>query len=497
MIIDRLPPVRSSLQPSNHPYLNGAWTPLHEEVTASELEVIEGAIPTDIDGVYLRNTENQLHQPLGRHHPFDADGMIHQIEFCGGKASYRNRFVRTRCFEAEQGAGGSLWGGLMDGPGVSTRPGFGAHGGLKDASSTDIVVHGGKAISTFYQCGEGYVLDPETLEQEGVAPWVPLDGVSAHPKVDDRTGELMFFNYSTHAPYMHYGVVDAAGRMTNYQPIPLPGPRLPHDMAFSANWSILNDMPMFWDVELLKRGIHASRMHAGLPARFGLIPRHGTSADIRWFDAAPTYVLHFINAYEDGDEVVLDGYFQDNPSPQPLEADGRSFGQMMAYLDEHSFQSRLHRWRFNLADGTTREEHLDDRIVEFGMMNQRFAGLPYRYVYSTTSKPGWFLFNGFVKHDLIDGNSQEIALDEGRYASEAPFAPRVGATEEDDGYLVSFVIDENRGTSECILIDCRRFDRGPICRIALPHKISSGTHAHWADRSVLRAARQAKASLAA
>ena len=63
-------------------------------------------------------------------------------------------------------------------------------------------------MSTFYQCGEGYVLDPETLEQEGVASWVPLDGISAHPKVDERTGELLFFNYSKHAPYMHYGVVD-------------------------------------------------------------------------------------------------------------------------------------------------------------------------------------------------------------------------------------------------------------------------------------------------
>ena len=104
MRVDRLPPVKATLQPSNHPYLNGAWTPQHEEVTATDLEVIEGRIPDDIDGIYLRNTENQLHQPLGRYHPFDGDGMIHQIDFKGGKASYRNRFVRTRCFQAEQEA---------------------------------------------------------------------------------------------------------------------------------------------------------------------------------------------------------------------------------------------------------------------------------------------------------------------------------------------------------------------------------------------------------
>jgi len=486
MKMERLPPVKSSLRPSNHPYLNGAWTPLLEEVDATDLEVIEGAIPTDIDGVYMRNTENQVQQPLGRYHPFDGDGMVHMISFKDGHADYRNRFVRTRGFEAEQEAGQSLWGGLMDGPGVSLRPGFGAHGGLKDSSSTDVVVHGGKIVSTFYQCGEAYWLDPETLEQGGVASWGPLDGVSAHTKVDEATGELLFFNYSKHAPYMHYGVVDRHGKLTHYTPVPLPGPRLPHDMAFSANYSILNDLPVFWDEELLKRGIHAVRAHDGLPSRFAVIPRYGQAKDVRWFEAKPTYILHFLNAYEDGDEVVMDAYFQENPTPRPLADAPDGYGHMMGFLDEHSFLPRLHRYRFNLKTGETTERHLDERTLEFGMFNQRYAGKPYRYAYSTTSKPGWFLFTGFVKHDLETGESWEVTLPDGRYASEAPFVPRIGAKDEDDGYLVSFIIDETAGRSECVLIDCKRFEDGPVCRIALPHKISSGTHAVWADRELIR-----------
>ena len=484
MKVDKLPPIKSTLQPSNHPYLNGAWTPLMEEVDATDLEVIEGAIPDDIDGIYLRNTENQIHQPLGRHHPFDGDGMIHQISFQNGKANYRNRFVKTRCFDAEQSAEQSLWGGLMDGPGTSLRPGFGAHGSLKDSSSTDIVVHAGKAISTFYQCGEGYVLNPETLEPEGLAPWVPIDGISAHPRVDENTGEMMFFNYSKFAPYMHYGVVDKDHKLVHYVPIELPGPRLPHDMTFSENWSILNDLPVFWDEELLKRDIHAVRFHKDMPSRFALIPRHGDPSEIRWFEATPTYVLHWLNAYEEGDEVIMDGYFQEDPYPPPI-AEAGEHGHLMAYLDEHSFKSRLHRWRFNLKDGTTTEEQLDDRIVEFGMINQQYSGRKYRYVYSTFAKPGWFLFCGFIKHDLETGESETVTLDDGRYASEAPFAPRVNSQSEDDGYLVSFIMDENSGTSECILIDAKNFEAGPVCRIKLPHKICSGTHSTWVSRDKL------------
>ncbi len=486
MLISKLPPVKTSLQPSNHPYLNGAWTPLHEEVDATDLTILEGAIPTDIDGIYIRNTENPVHQPLGRYHPFDGDGMLHRISFQNGTANYRNRFVRTREFIAEQVAGQALWGGLMDGPGVSLRPGTGAHGGLKDASSTDVVVHGGRIVSTFYQCGEAYWLDPDTLAQDGVASWGPLDGVSAHPKVDETTGELLFFNYSKHAPFMHYGVVDRHGKIAHYIPVPLPGPRLPHDMIFTTNYSILNDLPVFWDEQLLKRGIHAVRMHDGLKSRFAIVPRYGATEDIRWFEADPTYVLHFLNAYEDGDEIIMDGYFQEDPCPRPLADAPDGFGHMMAYVDEHSFKPKLHRWRFNLQTGKTREHHMDDRILEFGMINQRYNGKPYRYAYSTTTKPGWFLFNGFVKHDLHTGQSWRVDLPEGRFASEAPFAPRINAKDEDDGYLVSFIIDETAGTSECILIDCKRFEDGPVVRIALPHKISSGTHAVWADRQFIR-----------
>jgi carotenoid cleavage dioxygenase len=256
-------------------------------------------------------------------------------------------------------------------------------------------------------------------------------------------------------------------------------------MAFTEHFSILNDLPVHWDTDLLARDIHAVRLHDA-PSRFAIVPRHGGVDEIRWFEAKPTYVLHWLNAYEEGDEIILDGYFQENPTPSPKADAPAGYQHMMAFLDEHSFRPKLHRWRFNLRDGSTREHHLDNRIVEFGMFNQRYAGRKYRYVYSTIPQPGWFLFTGFVKHDLETGESTEFKLPHGQYASEAPFAPKRDAVAEDDGYLISFVIDETAGRSECVILDARRIEDGPICRIALPHKICSGTHACWADRRFIR-----------
>lgn len=472
----------------DHPYRTGAWRPNHREWDAYDLEVV-GEIPEDLEGVYLRNTENPVHPSIGLYHPFDGDGMLHQIAFGGGQATYRNRFVRTDGFRAEQEAAESLWAGFYDLPENSKREdGWGARGRMKDASSTDVIVHNGVALTSFWQCGDIYQLDPRTLSQRGKAPWLAdfpsPTGVSAHPKLDERTGELLVFGYGKEAPYMHYGVVDPAGKLVHSIDVPLPGPRLPHDMAFTENYAILNDLPLFWDPEMLAVGLHIPKFFPDVPTRFAVVPRRGATEDIRWFEADPTYVLHWINAYEEGDEIVLDGFFQHNPEPK-RQPGSSEMASLYRYLDLSQLDARPHRWRLNLRTGETREESLSDRVMEFGMINAQVYGQPYRYAYNMTAEPGMFLFDGIVKHDLLTGCDERYAFGEGVYGSETPFAPRPGATAEDDGYLVTFTTDLVRDLSECLIFDAASITDGPVARVRLPERISSGTHSCWTPAAML------------
>jgi carotenoid cleavage dioxygenase-like enzyme len=461
----------------DHPYRTGAWRPNQVEYDADELDVVEGRIPAELAGVYLRNTENPVMPSIGRYHPFDGDGMLHAIRFGDGKASYRNRFVRTAGLAAELEAGEPLYAGIIESPAKSKRSGWGARGGMKDASSTDVVVHAGRALTTFFQCGDVYQHDPETLAPLGTAAWTPGWGVSAHPKLDEVTGELLWFSYSKEAPYLRYGVLDASGAPVHETAVPLPGPRLPHDMAFTERFAILADFPLFWDAGLLAQGAHRPRMH-DLPTRFAVLPRRGGAGDVRWFEAAPTYVLHFANAYEDGDEIVLDGFFQSDPMPKPDPADG-PWGPLKKMVDMNAMGARPWRWRFDLRTGTTREEPLEDVCCEFPTVNGRVGGRRYRYQVAATAPVGWFLFDGLVRLDLDGGPTQRFRFPEGVYGSEAPIAPRPGATREDDGWIVSFVSDLPRDRSECWIFDAARLADGPIARVALPERISSGTHACW------------------
>jgi carotenoid cleavage dioxygenase-like enzyme len=470
-----------------HPYRTGPWRPQTVERAADDLEVT-GEIPADLDGVYLRNTENPVHPAIEVYHPFDGDSMVHVVGFRDGKAFYRNRFVRTDGFVAEQEAGKPLWAGLAEDPQWTLMDhGWGARGRMKDASSTDVVMHNGVALTSFYQCGDLYRLNPTTLETLGKATWhgrFPSDvGVSAHPKFDERTGELLFFNYGTEAPYMHYGVVDSADNLVTYIDVPLPGPRLPHDMAFTENYAILNDLPLFWAPEALAAGKYAARFYPEIPARFAVIPRHGTTADIRWFEADPTYVLHWTNAYEEGDEIVLEGFYQRDPAPPA--GNGTLYQRMFRFLDNDRLGPRLHRWRLNLVNGLCKEEPLSERTSEFGMINQNHAGRPYRYSYAATSPPGWFLFDGLVKHDSLTGVEEHFRFEDGVYGSETAMAPRIGSSGEDDGYLVTITMDMNRDLSECLIFDAANLGGGPIARIRLPERVSSGTHSTWAPGSLI------------
>ncbi|NKB99947.1 MAG: apocarotenoid-15,15'-oxygenase [Pseudomonadales bacterium] len=471
----------------DHPYRTGAWTPNTREYEVIEPEVI-GDLPSDLAGVYIRNTENPLHGALGRYHPFDGDGMLHSLYFDSGHVEYRNRFIRTDGFEAELDAGEPLWAGLRENPSLSKQDGWGARTRLKDSSSTDVVVHNGIAATSFYQCGDVYELDPRTLEHRGKADWTkdvtPGWGVSAHTKVDEATGEMLFFNYSKEAPYMHYGVVDNKGQLAHYIPIELPGPRLPHDMAFTDRYAILNDLPLFWDPEALTQGAHAVRFFPELGSRFGIVPRRGSSDQVVWFTAKPTYVLHWINAFEDGDEIVLDGYTQDprrgirtKGLPETLTP--------FAMLDINAIGAHAYRWRFNMKTGEVQEGPLEEGISEFGMINPNVAGKRYQYTWGMTAKPGWFLFDGMMRLDVHSGDIERYQFPEGVYASESPMAPRVGSQAEDDGYVMTFTTDMNTDSSACEIFAADSISKGPIAKIKLPQRICVGTHSYWAGKNAL------------
>ena len=476
--------VRLTIRPdTDNPFLKDAYRPNDTEYTAIGSMRVIGEIPKDLHGIYVRNTHNQVHEPIGLYHPFDGDGMLHATSFEDGRADYRNRFIRTTGFYAEQGAGRALWPGLTQSRQYQRR-GWGSIGAMKDNAGTDVIHHAGKLLASMSQCSEPYRIDPVSLDTLGpdvrFAQRILPYGICSHFKTDGETGHLMFFNFGEREPYMNYGVLDRDGELVHYVPIDLPGPRWPHDMAITKNYSVLHDLSMFFDPELLKKGGHRLRFYRDVPSRFGVIPRFGTSADVRWFEATPCYILHLANGFEDGDEVVMDGCISVDPIAAPAHTED-PYSKMMALLDKHNTRTRMYRWRFNLKTGATKEEFLDDEVTEFPVVSNDYVGRPYRYSYNTTFEPGLWLMNGLKRYDLKTGATARYSYGPQRYGSEPQIARRIGATAEDDGYLLTYITDLANDRSECLILDASDIAAGPIAQVILPHRISVGVHGCWIE----------------
>ena len=124
---------------------------------------------------------------------------------------------------------------------------------------------------------------------------------------------------------------------------------------------------------------------------------------------------------------------------------------------------------------------LDDEITEFPVCSNDYVGRPYRYSYNVLYKKGDWLFSGLKRFDLRTGRTMRYEYGEGRYGSEPQVARAVGAKAEDDGYVISMVADMKADTSEILVLRADDIAAGPVARILLPHRISSGTHSCWAD----------------
>ncbi|WP_327092294.1 carotenoid oxygenase family protein [Nonomuraea sp. NBC_01738] len=463
-----------------NPYLLGVYAPVQDELTAGELTVI-GRIPTDLNGVYLRNGPNARYPVQGRYHWFDGDGMVHAMHFENGTARYRNRWVRTRAFEAESAAGHSLFTGVMESP--KGNP-FGNARGLpfKDTANTDVIFHRGRVLASWYLCGSPYGLDPLSLETLGADTFLDtLNGdFMAHPKVDEATGELFWFDYGPRAPYLRYGVVGASGAVEHCVELDLPGARLPHDMGITENYAILMDLPLYQDLEAARQGRYKLTFDRELPARFGVIPRRGT--EVRWFEAKPCYIYHVVNAWEEGEEIVMDVCRVSRPAPSGT---GSPLSRMISYL---KLDARMYRYRFDLRTGRTSEAYTDpDHNTEFPSIDARATGRPTRYAYNVSvADAETNLFDGLVRYDNRTGGKETYSFGPGVYGSEAPFAPRDGSTGEDDGYLVTFVTDERENRSEVQILDASRISDGPVARILLPQRVPLGFHATWVREDQLR-----------
>jgi carotenoid cleavage dioxygenase-like enzyme len=440
-----------------NPYLDGNFAPVTEERTDDHDLPVTGVIPPDLEGRLLRNGPNPAVVPTdnSEYHWFSGDGMIHGISLAGGRAvEYRNRWVRTRRLAAELG----------------TKPPAGPSEPIDGPANTHVIRHASRTLA-LVESGFPHALSPD-LQRARVHDF---DGalsspMTAHPKVDPDTGELLFFGYDVFGPpFLRYHSVDAAGELTRTEAVELPQATMIHDFGVTATRVVFLDLPVVFDLDLAAAGRQLPfRWIPEAGARVGVMPRDGAGADIRWISIDPVYVFHVLNAYDDGDTVVMDVVRYDS-------AFDTAPGEVIA-----STEPVLARWIVDPAANRVSEQRLDDTFVEFPRIDPAVAGRPHRYGYCTsldildTRTP-----MGLVKYDLDRDEAVRFNPGEHRSAGEAVFVRAADGHGEDEGWVLTVVYDATRDASDLVILDGTSFAGPPVATIQLPARIPFGFHGSW------------------
>jgi carotenoid cleavage dioxygenase-like enzyme len=381
--------------------------------------------------------------------------------------------LETEGFKLEQERGDWVWKGLqsMMDPAPSRVPE--GMSSTKNLANTAFVYHN-NTLYALHEPSQPTVVDLPGLETRGTSDF---DGklthsFTAHPKVDSQTGDMMTFGSSFEAPYVNYSVINAQGELVHTSPVNIPRPIFMHDFAVSANYSLFLDFPITLDIERAMAGGPALGFDAQYGSRIGVLPRFGSDADIRWFEVETGVVIHTANAWEEGNEVILQAARSKTTN---IIGAGEAAGD-----DPRETQGQLYQWRLNLETGAVEEGLLCDVYCDFTRINDSYACHKNRYVYAAIfhlNRP--LTFQGVVKYDNETGDSQTYEYGDQRYGGEAVFAPRVNARSEDDGYLLAFIHDETNNQSECLIIDAQDIAAGPVATLRMPHRVPYGFHAGW------------------
>jgi carotenoid cleavage dioxygenase-like enzyme len=451
--------------PTDNRFLEGSFAPVKEEITASDLPVT-GQVPAELSGRYLRNGPNPLGLDDPNYHWFVGAGMVHGVRLRDGRAEwYRNRWVRSKAVAA---ALGEQW------------PGGPVHENVDFAANTHVIAHGGRTLATVEAGALPYELSYElgTIGPCDFGGTLP-GGFAAHTRLDHRTGDLHAIAYFWAWDHVQHVVIDAAGKVTRTTDIAVPDGPMMHDFALTGRYVVLLDLPVTFSLDAVSAGKEMPYVwNPEHQARVGLLPRDGSPA-VQWIEIAPCWVFHCLNAYDDDHgQVVLD-LCQYDPS-----------FDVSTLWSAHG-PVTLDRWVIDPAAGKVTQQRLDDRWQEFPRVDDRVVSRAHRYGYSAVigqvaqavTAAGDFadgaFANAILKHDLDHGTVQAHEFGRDATVGEAVFAPASPDAAEDDGYVLAFAHNPERGAADLVILAAQDFTAEPVARIHLPARIPLGFHGSW------------------
>lgn len=438
---------------------------------------VSGEIPDWVAGQLLRNGPGRWKFDKSEvHHWFDGMALVHSFEIDGGRVHYMNRFIESRAYKAFRESGDIRFSEFASDP---CRTRFQRIQSLFSPQVTD-----NPAINAF-KFGEQYIalsetpmayeFDPKTLETIGVAYENPDMFATAHPhlaggemiNLSCKLGARSSQSFFTLAPntLVKKRIAKLVRRRPTYQ----------HSFGMTERWLVFTEFPFSVNpVDIVLSGrpfIENFEFRPEDGTRITLIDRETGEVGGEW-QAEPGFCFHHVNAWEEGDEVAVDLCRFDDASI--VEALALNQVRSGTYPEEGT--AYLHRYRLKPGAERAEEFRVSEEPIELPRINYGVSNCrPYRYVYGV-GLAGDAVFDRLVKIDAESGDSV-VWQESGCLAGEPVFVADPEGSAEDDGVLLSLVLDGSAERSMLLVLDAR--DMSELARAEISRPVPPGFHGNF------------------
>ena len=446
-------------------------------------------MPKDLRGTLYRNGPG-LFERAGyrKRNLLDGDGMIQAFDFSGDRVRFRNRFVRTAKYVAEENAG------VYKYPTWTTRApgGMYANLGVPDihtqAGVTTIVKHG--RLLAFGEVGLPYALDPASLETVGEFEIAePTTGINfkAHSKTDARTGDWILIGVEFgRKQRLHVVVRGRDGRVKSRSAYTPERNVYIHDFFATDHHVIVSLHPLEPAPIGLLTGLGSFTETLSWRPEHGnllLIFNRNGGRQPTMIEAPARFMWHALNAYESGNEVIAD--FVGYQEPDHFIGPNPSLTAIMhGRRGTAKFPGEVRRYVIDITARRVSEDMVSGENQEFPMVNPAHVCAPHRVGYFAHGKRGGWVHNGIAAIDFNTGKTETFSFGAKHRVGEPIFAAKPGhrhdgTTNREPGWILAEVLDGAAGASSLAVFDARSIAAGPIARIVLTHHVPISFHGCW------------------
>jgi len=457
---------------------------IEQEFTRLPLN-IQGQFPKWIQGTLVRNSSVPLFEN-GKQisHPFDGLAMLHGFDFDNGQVAYTNKFLKSDDYD-EAKRGNPHFGGFASKPKLTfwdkIQNYFTTKTGVANAL-VNVFLYG-KSTVALTETPLPVKFDIYSLNTLGSFQYqddLPKTKCweCAHPHRDATTNEI--YNYLIEigpvSRYVLYRIPQGTSAREPIAKIPVSFPSYMHSFSMTDHYLVLTEYPLFINPQALMEGKSLAESMFWDPEKRShfLVVDKATGKTISETDTDPFFSFHHANAYEEGENLIIDLVSYPDISTMKsifIEA------PVPSATDKSKWKQRLVRYRYSIKDHHVSPQVLLEMDVEFPRLNDTLDSRPYRFLYLTSTEEG---AGGVMKVDTKTGEAKTWVQKE-TAAIEPIFVPSPQAAEEDEGVVLTVVFNKEHNQAFLLGLNAKTFLE--IGRAELPFPIPESFHGQFFHES--------------